>query len=396
MKIAFVLDCIYPWRKGGGERRYYELAHALARMGHEVHLIGMQDWPGEQKHELAPGVFAVGATSPYALYGRTGQRTILDAFRFAWQFARWSRTWPESYDLIDASPFPFTYLPFLHRWARRQAAPLVLTWHDLFGPRHWLRHRPLSAPGAIAWERWSLRYGDLCVAVSEHTRERMVAAGSRKPIRVAPNGLDLDTLDAAVPAPELPRTAWARLVYAGRLIRPKRLDLVLEAAALASRTRPLEVVIVGDGPVRQGLEALASELQHVAPGLRVHFTGFLEEASEVYGVMKTSDALVHASEMEGHGIVALEAQACGLPVVVADWPSSNLRHLVQDGRNGYVCAPAADALAGGILQALDLGPEQRRQIARDMRSLGWQGVAEHLLVDVYPRAHSGAAVAAAP
>ena len=47
MKIAFVYDVIYPYVKGGVEKRVWELAVRLSRSGHEVHLFGMKFWEGE-------------------------------------------------------------------------------------------------------------------------------------------------------------------------------------------------------------------------------------------------------------------------------------------------------------------------------------------------------------
>ena len=50
MKIAFVYDAIYPYVKGGVEKRVWELAVRLSRRGHEVHLFGMKFWDGEDSH----------------------------------------------------------------------------------------------------------------------------------------------------------------------------------------------------------------------------------------------------------------------------------------------------------------------------------------------------------
>ena len=47
MKIAFVYDVIYPYVKGGVEKRVWELATRLSRRGHDVHLFGMKFWDGE-------------------------------------------------------------------------------------------------------------------------------------------------------------------------------------------------------------------------------------------------------------------------------------------------------------------------------------------------------------
>ena len=48
MKIAFVYDAVYPWVKGGAEKRIYELARRLASKGHQVHWYGMGYWWAEK------------------------------------------------------------------------------------------------------------------------------------------------------------------------------------------------------------------------------------------------------------------------------------------------------------------------------------------------------------
>ena len=52
MKIAYVHDAIYPYIKGGAEKRMYELSRRLAKRGHEVHVFGMRWWGDEPETEL--------------------------------------------------------------------------------------------------------------------------------------------------------------------------------------------------------------------------------------------------------------------------------------------------------------------------------------------------------
>jgi hypothetical protein len=49
MKIAYVYDAVYPWVKGGAEKRIYELSRRLAKRGHDVHCYGMKWWQGEDE-----------------------------------------------------------------------------------------------------------------------------------------------------------------------------------------------------------------------------------------------------------------------------------------------------------------------------------------------------------
>ena len=81
MKIAYVYDAVYPWVKGGAEKRIYEISRRLAARGHEVHCYGMKYWPGQDDIE-AEGVHLHGICPPRPLYCN-GKRSITQAAYFA-------------------------------------------------------------------------------------------------------------------------------------------------------------------------------------------------------------------------------------------------------------------------------------------------------------------------
>jgi glycosyltransferase involved in cell wall biosynthesis len=122
-----------------------------------------------------------------------------------------------------------------------------------------------------------------------------------------------------------------------RLDRAKRIDLLLEAAALDSA---LEVVIVGDGPDRERLEALARER-----GLdgRAHFAGRVaeDELAELYGRCL---AVFYAPVDEDFGMVPFEAFLSEKPVLTTTDAGGPLE-VVADGRTGLVVSPEASELA---------------------------------------------------
>ena len=97
-----------------------------------------------------------------------------------------------------------------------------------------------------------------------------------------------------------------------RLVPQKGLETLLKAAALLSLERPVEVRIVGDGPLRQSLERQAKEA-----GLNCKFFGAL---SDPLPVLKAFDICVIPSRWEGQPLSLLEALAAGIPVVTSDCP----------------------------------------------------------------------------
>ena len=112
----------------------------------------------------------------------------------------------------------------------------------------------------------------------------------------------------------LARDPAARLVVlAGRLAVEKRAALALKALARVHREIPVSVLMLGDGPERPRLEALAARL-----GLCAQFTGFLKDRERYARCLASADVLVHACAVETFGFVVAEALASGTPVVVPD------------------------------------------------------------------------------
>lgn len=121
-----------------------------------------------------------------------------------------------------------------------------------------------------------------------------------------------------------------RLVYSGRLIRLKRIDLLIEAFSRFAKDRPdWDLVIVGDGPLRAELEAsVPAELRG-----RVIWAGFQARQEEVVAIYRNCDALVLTSEYEAWSLVVIEAVAAGLAVVCSDVVGV-APDIVSEGVNG--------------------------------------------------------------
>jgi glycosyltransferase involved in cell wall biosynthesis len=139
----------------------------------------------------------------------------------------------------------------------------------------------------------------------------------------------------------------------GRIAAQKRHDVLIRAAALASRDVPnLKVVIVGDGELRHRMERLADG---TIPG-RVSFTG---HRADVPSILPAFDLFCLSSDFEGLPFAVLEAMAMGRPIVATDVQGTG--EAVRDGVEGILVPPADEArLADAIVRlARDPGLAER-------------------------------------
>jgi glycosyltransferase involved in cell wall biosynthesis len=140
-------------------------------------------------------------------------------------------------------------------------------------------------------------------------------------------------------------------VTAGRLVPVKDHDVLLRSLALYRRHRPANLIILGNGPLRSELGALATQL---GIGDAVDFLGFQENPLPYF---RRADAVVLSSYSEGFGNVLVEAMGCGTPVISTDCehgPAEILDH----GRYGALVPPrCAQALA----DAFDTGAALRKR-----------------------------------
>jgi glycosyltransferase involved in cell wall biosynthesis len=121
-----------------------------------------------------------------------------------------------------------------------------------------------------------------------------------------------------------------RIVYSGRFIPVKRVDLLIDAfLAIAERRPEWDLVLIGDGPLRQSLQAkVPAELTG-----RFIWTGFMDDQATISAIYRASDVLVLPSDYEPWALVINEAAAAGLAIVSSSVVGA-AAELVQDGVNG--------------------------------------------------------------
>jgi glycosyltransferase involved in cell wall biosynthesis len=246
----------------------------------------------------------------------------------------------------------------------------------LFARKHWVVTIQ-GEPPILAKRRTSLgrlrlrlmrRLADHFTAITGENERALLEEGiSPQHISRIPNGIDTDYFRP----PQLEERQALRvqygcgphdviLLYMGRLIFRKRVDLLLRAFAKLEPMSEAQCIVVGGGEEAESLEALALELKL---GSRVRFIGPVDNVRDFYWL---SDVFVLPSRFEGLPVALLESMACGMAVLVTRSPG-NLQ-AVKDGINGLTCdIDDLDALSQR-LRALVRDAQLRRELGLEARS----------------------------
>lgn len=343
MKIAFIYDAVYPWIKGGAEKRIYQLAKGLVDKGHDVHWYGVGWWwpeSGKKDIELE-GIKLHGVCKPVELY-HDNRRSIKEAIYFALMLLFKLRA--VKYDIIDCQGFPFfsSFTAKFNSFFGRST--FVLTLHEVWDD-YWYEYLGKTGFFGKLTEQLMVRLTDKIITVSEKTKSDLWDIKRHQEVVVIPNGIDLEEINHIEPS-----SSKSDIIFVGRLIKEKKADLLIKSLTTVKKTYPdIICTIIGEGPEKDQLKKLTNELDLKG---NLEFTGFLEDYQDVIAHMKSSKVLVLPSVREGFGMVVLEANACGVPVVVVDHPMNAAKDLVKEGENGYIADLLVDSISNKIVEAI--------------------------------------------
>lgn len=318
MKLAIVSDAIYPYNKGGKEKRIFEISTRLAKKGIDVHIYTMKWWKGE-KEKKENGVTLHAISKLFPLYaGR--RRSIKEAFFFSIDCFK---LLTEDFDVIEADHMPHLVLFPLKIVSLIKRKKLYVTWNEVWGREYWVEYMGILGNVAYGIEYLSSFLPDIIISVSEHTTNKLkTELKVKQKIMTIPNGINFTEIQQIKPS-----SKKSDVLYVGRLLTHKHIDVLIEAISVVKKSTPKIICfIIGEGPERANLEALVKRLNLVK---NVFFFDFMKHNTDVYGFMKASHVFVLPSTREGFGIVAIEANACGIPFITTNNKDNAARDHVQ-------------------------------------------------------------------
>ena len=381
-----------PYCIGGLGKHVSELVPALAAEGVEVHLVTPR-FGGGDLEEVIAGSEGIGQTCVYRVEPSNPGDFYSAALQTNLQLHQ------KAYQVIDQhGPFDLIHV---HDWMTAFAGeqlkqhfklPLVTTIHATERGRG-RGNLPGELPRAINNIEWWLTYEAwrvICCSqyMSSEVREYFETPADK--IDVIPNGVTTAHFDRfdGVDLSEF-RCNYAApdekiIFYVGRIVEEKGLRVLIQSAPSVLAAYPkCKFVIAGNGPQRQ---QLLDQAQAAGLSERFYFTGFIsdDDRDKLY---KVADVAVFPSLYEPFGIVALEAMAARVPVVVAD--TGGLTEVVTNHQTGIVVYPNnPGSLAWGINHTLGnvAWSKSRVENAYTMvrKVFSWRRIARET-IDVYRR-----------
>ncbi|MFI1833256.1 glycosyltransferase [Streptomyces olivaceoviridis] len=377
LRIVRLANFVAP-ASGGLRTALRELGKGFRAAGHEPVLIV----PGERYTDRDTEQGRVITLPGPPLPGTGGYRVLTDRRRVA---ALLEELAPDRLEVSDR-----TTLRWTGRWARRARVPAVMVSHETADGvlRTWGLPEHLARRAADSLNTRTAHVYSRVVCTTEFAEREFVRIGARNVVR-APLGVDLMERHPALRDPGL-RDRYARgdealLVMASRLSVEKRPGTALDALeALLRRGRRAVLVVAGDGPLRARLEQRARDR-----GLPVTFLGHVFDRTALGALQASADVCLAPGPAETFGLAALEAMACGTPVVAS--ASSALPEVI--GSAGATAAGGGEAFADAVELLLDRAEPERREAARARAEcFGWGTAVEAFLAahDTEVLRHAGA------
>jgi glycosyltransferase involved in cell wall biosynthesis len=357
-RIAVIYDCLFPHTVGGGERWYRQLAEGLAEAGAQVTYLTRRQWDPSQPPQI-PGVQVVAVSGRSELYDEQGKRRLSPTVRFGAGLLWWLTRNRRSFDVVQVASFPFWSVLAVRLALVGTGTRVVVDWFEIWSQRFW---RTYAGPvvGVVGYlvQRGCLVLSPTIIVLSAINARRLRQMGRTDQPIVLAGFLPSRSAGSAHACPRLPPARPAYVLFAGRHVHDKGVDLLPRAFAAVRRALPdMRFVIAGDGPLRLDVIRECDELGISAA---VDIPGFVLQ-DELDRLIAESTCVVVPSRREGYGFMPVDAMGRGTPVVTTAFEENLAVANVDAGRNGLVAdPPTAEKIAEAIVAVTAAGEGLRQ------------------------------------
>lgn len=331
MKIDFIYDCAYPFSKGGAEKRIYIYSKCLLR-NMDTRIVSMKWWRGDN-NAVFEGMEYLAIIPLLKLYNKNGKRKLISSLLFG--LKTFIFVLKNDADLIDFEVFPYFPIIFgkLASIFKKKKPLIIAYWSECFGRRSWKRYAAFLWFLGLGLEKLVIWSADIHITNSEFTKKRLATLLNIKSNKI-------NVINTGISYKQILNSKGvihkkSDLIYYGRLIKHKNVDKIIRALDSLRPAHPgIKLIVIGNGPDK---ESLIRQTENLKLGNNVSFYDFVDDYNELLCRIKEAKILVAPSEREGFGISIIEANACGLPAIVMDFPDNASKELIIEGENGFVC-----------------------------------------------------------
>jgi len=268
-------------------------------------------------------------------------------------------------DLLKTNQMPGAWTAVICKFIFRKKLIIRCGYEwELFAKREAKSRLKLWLIHLIEWICY--RFADAVILASEEMKRYVCDTFKIPPekITVIPNYIDTD-LFRPLDIEKVP----GRLIFVGRLTEQKNLFYLLRAVEGLN----VQLVLVGDGPLREPLKEYATKHK-----INVIFTGRIPN-DQLPELLNTAEIFVLPSLYEGNPKALLEAMACSLPVIVT--PVEGNREVVSHGINGYLTSDTSSEAIKEVIMSLLSNKDLRERLGRQARKFIEEGYSLKVLIE---------------
>jgi glycosyltransferase involved in cell wall biosynthesis len=338
-KIAFITDKVYPYFIGGQEKRVYEYTKILNKTGKfDIKIVSMNWWGDNKESEY--NIQNIAICPKLEIYKRGGKRNIVSSIRFG--IATFFYVLKSDDDILDIEIFPYFPIIFAKfaTFFKKEKPIITGDWAEYWGKSYWKKYYSIFWFLGVLMERLSFWSCDCIIVNSNFTRKKIEKAfgKNKKHITVLPPvSIDVKKIEQIIG-----RSKKYDIIYHGRIIAHKHVEHIVDIVKnLLDDDIDVKVLIIGNGPNEDDIKekVITNKL-----GDNIEIIDFVDDYDVLIEHIKSARIMIQPSEREGFGITIIEANACGLPVLVINYPDNAAKELIKNGENGFICKNIDDLI----------------------------------------------------